>query len=154
MRKSSSPFRRNRAEKGKRSLLSCRAAYERRSLPSGRLGAFLTTSRREVPPGGRPAEATRAKPSLERRSLPSGRLGAFLTTSRRELPPEGRPAEAARAKLSLRGGRWTAYGSTARRKGNRGLIQRNRGEKERRAGLSRFFFLRKLGFMLDIRKRG
>ncbi|EFE93060.1 hypothetical protein GCWU000341_00139 [Oribacterium sp. oral taxon 078 str. F0262] len=114
----------------------------------------MTTSRREVPPGGRSAEASRAKPSLERRSLSSGRFGAFLTTSQRELPPGGRSAEATRAKPSLRGGRRTAYGAAARQKRNRGLIQRNRGEKERRAGLSRFFFLRKLGFMLDIRKRG
>ena len=128
MRKSSSPFRRNRA--------------------------VLESSRREVPPGGRSAETARAKPSLERRSLSSGRLGAFLTTSQREVPPGGRSAEAARAKLSLCGGRRTAYWSAARQKRNRGLIQRNRGEKERRAGLSRFFFLRKLGFMLDIRKRG
>ncbi|ERL05770.1 hypothetical protein HMPREF1986_02328 [Oribacterium sp. oral taxon 078 str. F0263] len=63
------------------------AARKRRSLPSGRLGAFLTTSRREVPPAGRSAEATRAKPSRRGDRRPvygstgrQGRLGCTVTS--------------------------------------------------------------------------
>ena len=104
------------------------AAHKRRSLPSGRLGAYLTTSRREVSPEGRSAEATRAKPSpsrrrseAERRSLPSGRLGATLSLLEEKCLPKGdrlkppgrsrvlRFEEAKKKRRSLPSGRLGAY---------------------------------------------
>ena len=83
------------------------AKKKRRSLPSGRLGASLTTSRREVPPVGRSADASRAKPSPSlRRSEEKAQKSAIrqtrsvLESSRREVSPEGRSADASRAKPS------------------------------------------------------
>ena len=67
-----------------RSRSDCRGQRrERRSLPSGRLGAYLTTSRREVSPGGRSAEATRAKPSRR-----GGRRPVRRRTKRQGGSPE------------------------------------------------------------------
>ena len=118
------------------------AARKRRSLPSGRLGAYLTTSRREVPPEGRSAEATRAKPSpslrrseekaqksairqtrsvIDHFSKRSGVLAPYLTIgrsntgrSRSDCRGQRRISDLKDQIAKRRGGRRPVYGSTGR----------------------------------------